>query len=284
MSIYQKPISNYSKAEINESHFIEVLEKLGLSGQLNGAALFQILDSDGDGLMQTQELVCGLSVLSGGTLEERLRLIFDAFDTERVGHLGPEQVRLMMQHDMWRQDHGPTQSPAVPHRRHRNGEQDDEGIEMQPMGPDCDRDLAHMICQTLDWNSDGRITFAEFACAIRSVPELALTLEATLKPQSLPHWQYVPEAHCSSCAEPLQEVGGGFHCPKCSPTPETPKGRKLFGFIGSPPSQRRSGEKLATEDPTAPSQDGALPVHKRITSKLTRAWGRIFDGPSETIV
>ena len=39
--------------------FIEVLEKLGLSGQLNGAALFQILDSDGDGLMQTQELVCG---------------------------------------------------------------------------------------------------------------------------------------------------------------------------------------------------------------------------------
>ena len=90
--------------------------------------------------------VCGLSVLSGGTLEERLRLIFDAFDTERVGHLGPEQVRLMMQHDMWRQDHGPTQSPAVPHRRHRNGEQDDEGIEMQPMGPDCDRDLAHMVC------------------------------------------------------------------------------------------------------------------------------------------
>ena len=92
---------------------------------------------------------------------------------------------------------------------------------------------APQICQTLDWNSDGRITFAEFACAIRSVPELALTLEATLKPQSLPHWQYVPEAHCSSCAEPLQEVGGGFHCPKCSPTPETPKGRKLFGFIGT---------------------------------------------------
>jgi Ca2+-binding EF-hand superfamily protein len=49
--------------------------------------LFERLDTFGRGSLHFHELMVGLSALSFGTVEEKLRICFDLFDSQRIGYL-----------------------------------------------------------------------------------------------------------------------------------------------------------------------------------------------------
>eukprot|EP00727_Mastigamoeba_balamuthi_P003736 m51a1_g1336 hypothetical protein (681) ;mRNA; r:309630-312565 len=53
--------------------------------------LFRLFDSDGDSKLDFRELMVGLSMLANGSTEDKLQLMFKAYDTEKQGYLS-EQV------------------------------------------------------------------------------------------------------------------------------------------------------------------------------------------------
>ncbi|CAK0855077.1 unnamed protein product [Prorocentrum cordatum] len=75
--------------QVSGEHLREVHFKTGVLRSLYGAsdvpdalarALFGALDARGRGHLSADELVCGLAVLRCGTVEERVRLLFEVFD------------------------------------------------------------------------------------------------------------------------------------------------------------------------------------------------------------
>ena len=54
--------------------------------------LFNAFDADRNGFVDFNEFAGGISVLLGGTLDERLRLAFNAYDLDASGSLSPEEV------------------------------------------------------------------------------------------------------------------------------------------------------------------------------------------------
>jgi len=53
---------------------------------------FSAFDHNKDGKINFREFVTGLSVVQKGTMEERLRFLFDAYDTDGSGTLTPDEV------------------------------------------------------------------------------------------------------------------------------------------------------------------------------------------------
>ena len=60
----------------------KVLANTGLENHLDARGFMRLLDMNGNGKLDFQELMCGLAVLCEGTWEERLRLCFDCFDAD----------------------------------------------------------------------------------------------------------------------------------------------------------------------------------------------------------
>ena len=61
-----------------------------------GDALFILMDRDNDGTVDFREMVCALSTLCRGSLEQRLALAFSAFDTDSSGYLEEDEVEQML--------------------------------------------------------------------------------------------------------------------------------------------------------------------------------------------
>ena len=55
-------------------------------------ALFRAFDTHNTGAIDLDSFICGLAILRLGTAEERMRLIFNAYDRSRTGHLSKEDI------------------------------------------------------------------------------------------------------------------------------------------------------------------------------------------------
>lgn len=62
---------------------------------------FQLLDTDGNGLVDGRELLGALSILSQGHLEERMALLFEIFDLNKEGEMAFDEVFLMLRLSMF---------------------------------------------------------------------------------------------------------------------------------------------------------------------------------------
>lgn len=60
--------------------------------------IFEVFDEDADKMLDFKELMCGLSILYQGTLEEKLRLIFRSFDMGDKNYLTRTEVLSMFDH------------------------------------------------------------------------------------------------------------------------------------------------------------------------------------------
>ena len=80
---------------ITQSIFAKCLGPLGQARNLVTERIFQFFDQGGDGIIDFEELACGLSVLVKGSHEEKLKHAFRGFDVENRGFLTRPDVRSM---------------------------------------------------------------------------------------------------------------------------------------------------------------------------------------------
>eukprot|EP00743_Colponemidia_sp_Colp-15_P007497 GILK01008103.1.p1 GENE.GILK01008103.1~~GILK01008103.1.p1 ORF type:complete len:230 (-),score=33.68 GILK01008103.1:163-852(-) len=58
--------------------------------------LFQVLDTNGDGVLNFREFVTALAILSVGTFEEKIKLSFSLYDSSRKGFIMREDLRMVV--------------------------------------------------------------------------------------------------------------------------------------------------------------------------------------------
>lgn len=58
--------------------------------------LFRVFDKNGDGILQFQELICGLTLLLRGSFREKLQTVFDAFDLDRNRSIDRDEMQNML--------------------------------------------------------------------------------------------------------------------------------------------------------------------------------------------
>jgi Ca2+-binding EF-hand superfamily protein len=73
--------------EIDRKQFAEGLQAIGISDPLLAEQYFNAFDDNGDGKIDFAEFATGLSVVQRGSVDERLRFMFDAYDADRNGVL-----------------------------------------------------------------------------------------------------------------------------------------------------------------------------------------------------
>jgi Ca2+-binding EF-hand superfamily protein len=102
--------------------------------------VFNSFDRDKNGRINFEEFVLGLSVLSRGSIEEKLRWIFDLYDVDQDGLLTTDDIEQVM-----RSVYSMMGSPTNP-----------------PIEEDTIADHVSYIFNKMDENGDGTITVEEF--------------------------------------------------------------------------------------------------------------------------
>uniref|UniRef100_A0A668AKS2 Calaxin n=1 Tax=Myripristis murdjan TaxID=586833 RepID=A0A668AKS2_9TELE len=113
-------------------------------------AVFHTFDKDSDGYISVKEWIEGLSVFLRGTLDEKIKYCFAVYDLNSDGYISREEMLQMLNDSMIRE---PTE------------EDPDEGI----------KDLVEITFKRMDYDHDGRLSYADFERAVR---EENLLLEA----------------------------------------------------------------------------------------------------------
>ncbi|KAJ3038818.1 hypothetical protein HDV00_000306 [Rhizophlyctis rosea] len=82
---------------INRETFERCLGPLGLEKNLITDRIFAFFDANGDGIIDFEELACGLSILCKGNLDERIKHAFKGYDLNNDGLISRSEL-----HEMFR--------------------------------------------------------------------------------------------------------------------------------------------------------------------------------------
>nr|XP_025146633.1 EF-hand calcium-binding domain-containing protein 1 isoform X3 [Bubalus bubalis] len=104
--------------------------------------VFFAFDKDNDNYINVKEWVKGLSVFLRGTFEEKLKFCFEVYYFNGDGYISRERIYDMLKNSLHQQ------SP---------GEETDEGI----------RELVDIALKKMDYDNDGRVSFADFEKAVK---------------------------------------------------------------------------------------------------------------------
>lgn len=76
------------------AHYEELLRNKGLEvpPEEVRSAVFGLIDRDGNGVADLMELVCGVSLLCGGTDDDKLNAVFRSFDVNGDGFISMEEM------------------------------------------------------------------------------------------------------------------------------------------------------------------------------------------------
>lgn len=94
-----RSLSASSEAALGLSQFTKAIEQSGLPFCENEDvinAIYGVFDVNHDGGVDKRELICGLSTLTSGSLEDKLRFCFKAFDENGDGFIQPEELESML--------------------------------------------------------------------------------------------------------------------------------------------------------------------------------------------
>jgi Ca2+-binding EF-hand superfamily protein len=58
--------------------------------------VFQLFDKDNNGTVDSMEMVCGVALLCGGTEEEKMKAVFNAFDENSDGFISPAEMKTFL--------------------------------------------------------------------------------------------------------------------------------------------------------------------------------------------
>ncbi|KJE97836.1 hypothetical protein CAOG_07924 [Capsaspora owczarzaki ATCC 30864] len=86
-----------SHGQIDRARFEQGLREVGCTDPLVIEENFKAFDTDGNGMISFAEFVCGLSVLTRGTPDEKLALMFRSYDLDGNGYISKEEMTLIVQ-------------------------------------------------------------------------------------------------------------------------------------------------------------------------------------------
>merc|ERR1712072_1634377 len=79
-------------AQISREQFSEGLAHVGVTDPLVVEQSFNALDVNGDGSIDFREFLAGMIILSRGSDEDRMRLMFQSYDLDKSGSLSRDEV------------------------------------------------------------------------------------------------------------------------------------------------------------------------------------------------
>ncbi|KAM4822493.1 calaxin isoform X1 [Urocitellus parryii] len=122
----------------------------GMTDDMIMDRVFRTFDKDNDGCINVSEWVNGLTVFLRGSLDEKMKYCFEVFDLNGDGFISKEEMFHMLKNSLLKQP---------------SEEDPDEGI----------KDLVEITLKKMDYDHDGKLSFADYEKAVR---EETLLLEA----------------------------------------------------------------------------------------------------------
>jgi len=146
------------------------LEDVGLkniAGTPFGERLFQLLDVNGDSVIDLGEFVGGLSLLCKGTPEEKLELCFKAYDLDGNGSISKEELALMFK------------SAWISGFRALSAVHGDDELSIEDLN-EFSEEMAALFAEnafeSLDVDGDNQLSFEEFKEFALAEPKITATL------------------------------------------------------------------------------------------------------------
>ncbi|NWX25342.1 EFCB1 protein, partial [Notiomystis cincta] len=150
-TLVAKARSHFAGAGFDRTVFRDTLyNAFGMTDDVVLDRVFSTFNRENTGCITVVEWVEGLAVLLRGTLEEKMKYCFDVYDLNGDGYISREEMFQMLKNSLLIQ-------PA--------DEEPDEGI----------KDLVEIALKKMDYDHDGKLSFADFEQAVR---EENLLLEA----------------------------------------------------------------------------------------------------------
>ncbi|XP_066053714.1 calaxin [Chamaea fasciata] len=135
--------SQFSGAGFDRTVFRDTLHSaFGMTDDVVLDRVFSTFDRNNKGCITVVEWVEGLAVLLRGTLEEKMKYCFAVYDLNGDGYISREEMFQMLKNSLLIQ-------PA--------DEEPDEGV----------KDLVDLVLKKMDYDHDGKLSFADFEKAVR---------------------------------------------------------------------------------------------------------------------
>jgi len=146
-----KDIRNSEGQTLDKKKFQEAMVKAGHKIYEDSTILdsfWEALDVNHDQAVDKKELITGLTVLTSGSLEDKLKLSFSIFDLNKDGFVQPDELRSMLR--------------SIGKVKYKND------AELQNL---VDK-FVHGTFLKYDINKDGKLSFEEFATAAKESPQI----------------------------------------------------------------------------------------------------------------
>jgi Ca2+-binding EF-hand superfamily protein len=138
--LYANWLKQARNGYVGREEFEAGLNAIGISDPLIIEQNFSAFDHNKDGKINFREFVTGLSVVQKGTMEERLKFLFDAYDVDGSGTLTPDEVYNIFKASL--------------------------ASKGEPVGTKEIRDMVDECFRQIDVNGDGEINYEEFKTAV----------------------------------------------------------------------------------------------------------------------
>uniref|UniRef100_A0A8V0XL77 Calaxin n=1 Tax=Gallus gallus TaxID=9031 RepID=A0A8V0XL77_CHICK len=136
--------SRFAVAGFDRNVFRDTLHRaFGMTDDVVMDRVFRTFDRNNDNCISVVEWVEGLSVFLRGTLEERIKYCFEVYDLNGDGYISREEMFQMLKNSLLKQP---------------SEEDPDEGI----------KDLVDIALKKMDYDHDGKLSFADFEEAVKN--------------------------------------------------------------------------------------------------------------------
>ncbi|XP_021244845.1 EF-hand calcium-binding domain-containing protein 1 isoform X3 [Numida meleagris] len=136
--------SRFAAVGFDRNMFRDTLHRaFGMTDDVVMDRVFRTFDKDNDNCISVVEWVEGLSVFLRGTLEERIKYCFEVYDLNGDGYISREEMFQMLKNSLLKQP---------------SEEDPDEGI----------KDLVDIALKKMDYDHDGKLSFADFEEAVKT--------------------------------------------------------------------------------------------------------------------
>ncbi|XP_004389722.1 EF-hand calcium-binding domain-containing protein 1-like [Trichechus manatus latirostris] len=143
-SLVKRTDERLNQMGLDRSAFREILHSIfGMTDDMLMDRVFFAFDKDNDSRINVNEWVKGLSVFLRGTFEEKLKFCFEVYYLNGDGYISQDEIFDMLKNSLYQQS---------------SEEETDEGV----------KELVEITMKKMDYDNDGKISFADFERAVKN--------------------------------------------------------------------------------------------------------------------